>query len=184
MCNLLSVFIMQLRSHIWWGWYQQGILGSHASIMAPVKLEHYKASVINPCDQYTPPPRSYLWMAEFDKGAAQVGSCRSHDTSTKEPSEECGQDRPPTFTQKTQKTLMPHITTNTLSVPSFLKPSYVQWCRGEERVLQSRWGGGYTDSGCVWSEGRQPLAGVERSLANEAGSYLITWRGSGPFSHN
>lgn len=54
MCNLLWVFIKQLRSHIWRGWYQQGISGSHASIMGPVKLGHYTASVINPCDQYTP----------------------------------------------------------------------------------------------------------------------------------
>lgn len=42
-------------------------------------------------------------MAEFDKGAAQVGSCRSHDTSTKEPSEECGQDRPPHLYSKNPK---------------------------------------------------------------------------------
>lgn len=185
MCNLLSVFIMQLRSHIWWGWYQQGILGSHASIMAPVKLEHYKASVINPCDQYTPPPRSYLWMAEFDKGAAQVGSCRSHDTSTKEPSEECGQDRPPHLYSKIPKNFdAPYH--NEYPLCPLLSQALI--CavmprRGAGAAVKVGWGG-YTDSGCVWSEGRQPLAGVERSLANEAGSYLITWRGSGPFSHN
>ena len=187
MCNLLSVFIVQLRSHIWWGWYQLGILGSHASIMASVKLGNYIASVINLCDQYNPPlhrPCSYLWMAEFDKGAVQVGSCLSHDTSTKEPSKECWQDSPPPR-PFLKKNLMPHITTNTLSIPSLLRPSYVQRCWGGERVPQWRVvAGGYTDSGCVWSEGRQPLAGVERSLAGEAGSYLITWRGSGPFSHN
>lgn len=144
MCNLLSVFIMQLRSHIWWGWYQQGILGSHASIMAPVKLEHYKASVINPCDQYPPPPPTLIyewqnltrgqlrWVAADHMIPALKSQVKNVDRTAP----------PPTSTQKNQKTLMPHITTNTLSVPSFLKPSYVQWCRGEERVLQSRWGGG------------------------------------------
>ena len=97
MCNLLWVFNMQLRSHFWRGWYQQGILGSHASII--------KLSVIKSCDQYysPPTPRSYLWMAEFDKGAGQVDSCRSHDTSTKEPSEECGKDCLSTSTQKKKK---------------------------------------------------------------------------------
>lgn len=158
--------------------------------MAPMKLEHYKASVINPCDQYTP-PYSYLWMAEFDKGAAQVGSCWSHDTRSKEPNEECGQDPPllHLYSKKKQKENFDapyHNECPLCSVPSLLKPSYVQRCREEERVLQSRWWWwrGDTDSCCVWSEGRQPLAGVERSLADEAGSYLITWRGSGPFSHN
>lgn len=39
-------------------------------------------------------------MAGFDKGAAQVGICRSHDTSTKGPSEECGQDCPPPLVKR------------------------------------------------------------------------------------
>lgn len=42
-------------------------------------------------------------------------------------------------------------------------------------ISSKPWG---TDSGFVWSEGRQPLAGAERYLAGEAGPYLITWRGS------
>ena len=190
MCNLLPVFIVQLRSHIWWGWYQLGILGSHASIMASVKLGNYIASVINPCDQYNPPPThthrpcSYLWMAEFDKGAVQVGSCLSHDTSTKEPSKECGQDSPPlTFSQKNFDAPYHH------EYPLYPLPPQALICAAMLRrrtgaAVEGGGGGGYTDSGCVWSEGRQPLAGVERSLADEAGSYLITWRGSGPFSHN
>lgn len=37
---------------------------------------------------------------------------------------------------------------------------------------------GATDRACVWSEGRQPFARVERYLADVAASYLITWRGS------
>ncbi len=37
---------------------------------------------------------------------------------------------------------------------------------------------GATDRACVWSEGRQPFACVERYLADVAAAYLITWRGS------
>ncbi len=37
---------------------------------------------------------------------------------------------------------------------------------------------GATDRACVWSEGRQPFARVERYLADVAAAYLITWRGS------
>ena len=142
MCNLLPVFIVQLRSHIWWGWYQLGILGSHASIMASVKLGNYIASVINPCDQYNPPPHTHTvpaliyewqnltrgqfrWVAAYHMIPALKSQARNVD-------------RTPPPSPFLKKTLMPHITTNTLSIPSLLRPSYAQRCWGGERVPQWR----------------------------------------------
>lgn len=86
-------------------------------------------------------------------------------------------DRTPPPSKNPPNTLMPHIIRNTLSAP-------VMCSDAVEGSSQGGGGGVGTDSGYVWSEGRQPLAGVERCLAKRPGSYLITWRGSGPFSHN
>lgn len=76
LCNLLLVFITQLRFHIWQGTYQRMISGSHTSIMAPVTLQHYEASVRNPCDLHIPCCQhhscSYLKMAKFDKGHLMI----------------------------------------------------------------------------------------------------------------
>ena len=168
MCNLLSVFIVQLRSHIWWGWYQLGILGSHASIMASVKLGNYIASVINLCDQYNPPlhrPCSYLWMAEFDKGAVQVGSCLSHDTSTKEPSKECWQDSPPLglFSKKLWCLISQRIPS--LSPPS----SGPHMCSDAEEENGCRSGG-------WWRGGTQIVAAFDLKVASPLLVLRDPWR--------
>lgn len=75
-------------------------------------------------------------MAEFDRGAAQVGSCRSHDSSIKEPGEECGQDPPPSlYVSKKENFDAPYHN----SVPSLFNPSYVQ--RGMGAAVEELGGG-------------------------------------------
>lgn len=156
------------------------ILGSHASIMAPVKLGHYKASIINLCDQYIPPSlplfmNGRIWQGGSSGRELLITGYQDHNQGmwTGVP--------PPLFTSSKK---MQHIITNILSVHCPFKVFIWATMQRRRMVGMGMVVVGGTDSGCVWSEGRQPLAGVERSLADETGSYLITWRGSGPFSHN
>lgn len=118
-----------------------------------------------------PPPFSFLFMN------GQIWHGVDHMILVLKTQQRNVDRMPPPPLQKNPSTLMPNIIRNTLSAP-------VMCSDAVEGSSQGGGGGVGTDSGYVWSEGRQPLAGVERCLAKRPGSYLITWRGSGPFSHN
>lgn len=176
-CNLLLVFITQLRFHIWQGRYQRAIWGPHTCVMAPVKLQHDEAPGLKPLwSAYPLLPAPLLLL--FTNGHIWQGAAPDSSGKKKSPGGMWTGPQP-LFWKKAQQNLDAPTSWGGLSpLPSC--------SHAVEGSSQGGGGGGGvgTDSSYVWSEGRQPLAGAERCLAKRPSSYLITWRGSGPFSHN
>lgn len=110
--------------------------------MASVKLQHYEASVINPCDLHSPaastsPVLIYEWP-----NLTRGNSGRSHDTSTKK---QRNVGRTTILLKKPLKTLMAHIIRNTLSAPLMCSDAM----EGSSQGGGGGGGGVGTDSGYV-----------------------------------